>query len=239
MLVEGEKGEPELFTHLYNLYGVNNIQIIAYKTNLYALYHRLKNDYSNQNGNIEYKFIDLPLFLNDYFNFEGTNRLSKNDFQDILLIFDYDPQDGSYTREKLIEMITNFSSSTDIGKLYINYPMLESYKDINNIDDESFFQSTVHLDEIQRETNGKNKYKRLVISRTCVPDIRGVDKTTSNKILNLHQKKLEKLIGEELAIDQKYIKFSEIQCSKFEQENLIWILNTSLIHFLDEYGELK
>lgn len=239
LLVEGEKIEPELLEHFYGLYEYKNIKIVAYKTNLYAFYHRLLKDYSNSEGNIEYEFIDLPLFLNDYLGLEGAEKIDRADFQDILLIFDYDPQDPSYTRDKLTELLTNFSNSTDIGKLYINYPMVESYKDISSLDDDSFLSSSVDLHEIQRGSNGKNMYKGLVNSRTCVPTISSIDKNIGKKIIDLQNRKLELIVSDTHGMEKKYIKLCEVVCNKLEQESKVWVISTCLIHLFDEYGELK
>lgn len=134
----------------------------------------------------------------------------------------------------------NFSNSTEIGKLYINYPMVESFKDICDLDDDSFLTSTVQYEDIQRGPNGKNKYKKLVNTRSCIPsDILAIDKVVGKKMIDLHNKKQTTIIGEGISIEEKYSILCEQQCDQLERENKIWIINTSLIHFLDEYGEMK
>ncbi|OBR63646.1 hypothetical protein A7K91_06805 [Paenibacillus oryzae] len=241
LLVEGEKEEPKLLSHFYNLYGVHNVHIVSYKTNLYAFYQRLKKEYADPSGNIEYEFIDLPLFLNSYFNLQGDDKLSKSDFQDILLIFDYDPQDPLYASNKLIELVTNFADSTDLGKLYINYPMLESYKDIDNLESDDFLSSVLHFQELHKIGSHKqNPYKRLVASRTCISKIENISKEEGNKIIKLHSNKLNALIQSNTSsMNTKYIELCIAQCDRLVTDNQIWVINTSLIHFLDEYGEIR
>lgn len=240
LLVEGKRIEPKLFQHFYNLYEIRNLKIVSYCANLYALYHRLKSDYADANGNIEYEFIDLPLFINDYLQLEGDDRLDKNNFREILLVFDFDPQDPSYTREKLLELLMNFSNSTENGKLYINYPMVESYKDIDSFVGGSFHNSTVHFKDVQRAGSGKNKYKKLVNSRTCIPEISKINKFVGNEIIKLHNSKLNSLVvGEVSSSDEKYMELCKKQCLKLRDEAAIWIINTSILHFLHEYGELE
>ncbi|WP_270166802.1 hypothetical protein [Paenibacillus sp. SYP-B4298] len=174
LLVEGEVVEPKLLNHFYNLYGIHNIRIVAYKTNLYALYHRLKKDYADQHGDIDYAAIDVPLFLNDYFQLEEPNKLNRLDFSDILLIFDFDPQDPSYTSEKLLEMLHNFSNSTDIGK----------------------------------------------------------------QLITAHRLKLDSLVPQMMSNSEKHLQLCIKQCNHLVQFNQMWVVNTSLLHFADEYGEL-
>lgn len=118
LLVEGEKVEKDLFQHLYSLYGIDNIEIIAYKTNIYAFYNRLKKDYPDSDGDIEFEFIDIPLFLNEYFDLDEENLLNEADFSDIILIFDFDPHDPQFDALKLKVLLDNFSDSTERGKLF-------------------------------------------------------------------------------------------------------------------------
>lgn len=130
--------EKELFKHLYELYGKHYVEIIAYKTHVYAFYNRLKKDYSDELGNISFEYIDLPLFLNDYLDLSEDEVLNESDFSDIILIFDFDPHDPQYDPDKLSDLLGNFSESTGRGMLYINYPMVESYKDITSLEDPLF-----------------------------------------------------------------------------------------------------
>ncbi len=45
-------------------------------------------------------------------------------------------------------MAVHFDESTDRGKLYLNYPMLESYKDLKSVPDPRFLERTVGIQEI-------------------------------------------------------------------------------------------
>lgn len=238
MLVEGEKVEPQLFEHFYQLYQKSNVKIVPYKTNLYALFHKLKKDYADHSGHIDFESIDLPLFLNDYFGFTDKDRLSKNDFQDILLVFDFDPQDPRYSRNKLMELLNGFSDSTEIGKLYINYPMIESFKDITSIVDGSFMDSTVAWSEIQ-SNNRRNRYKGIVNQRTCIPQLANIDRAMGKKVIDLHHKKVENIIPVGTIPEQKYKKLCEMQCDKLGSEQQVWIINTSLIYLFEEYGAIE
>lgn len=240
LVVEGEKVEVELFEHFYSLYGLENIEIVAYKTNIYAFYNRLKKDFSNKEGNIDYEFIDLPLFLNEYFNLEGENLLNSYDFNDKILIFDFDPQDTSYSPDILKELMDNFSNSTEIGKLYLNYPMVESFKHITSLEDSTSFENlTVHIDIVKNKIGKVSEYKKLVDSQTCISNIVDIDTDIGNHLLDLNHSKLHVIVGEELDVESKYIKLVEKQCGKLDEESLIWVINTSILHMLDEYGELS
>lgn len=237
LLVEGEKVEKELFSHVYKLYGIDNIEIVAYRTNIYALYHRLLKDYSI-NGEIDFEVIDIPLFLNDYFNLQQDDILNESDFSDIILIFDFDPHDPNYSSKKLMLLIENFSESSDKGMLYINYPMIESYKDLSQIDDEEFLTSTVHMSDLQKRSKGSSYYKRQVESKTFIKNIESIDKVIMTGLMDIHTRKIKNILPS--ATDELDIlkDFCEIQCEKLEKDNNLWIVNTSILHMSLEYGKL-
>ncbi|MEK4444324.1 hypothetical protein [Niallia sp. FSL K6-0077] len=237
LLVEGEKVEKDLFRHFYNLYGINNIEIVAYKTHIYAFYNRLKKDYADMEGNIDFEFIDLPLFLNDYLNLDEKDLLNETDFRDIILVFDFDPHDSQFDRQKLEILLENFSDSTGRGKLFLNYPMIESFKDINSLEDEHFKNSTVHIDDLRKRSKGTSGYKKMVDSNTCISSIEDIDTDIANALLQIHNNKLYFLL-KHLAYEEenKYKLVCTEQCDKLKKENLIWVLNTSLLHMLEEYG---
>lgn len=243
LLVEGEKVEKELFQHFYNLYGIENVDIVAYKTHVYAFYHRLKNDYHDDQGNIDFDFIDLPLFLNDYLKLDGEDLLNESDFRDIILIFDFDPHDEQFDQEKLNILLENFSDSTGRGKLYLNYPMIESFKHVNSLEDHQLFnQSSVHIDILKERHRKTSAYKVVVDSGTCINEIEDIDNSIANALMKLHNDKLNYLLENENVScedENRYKLFCSVQCDKLKQENLIWILNTSLLHMLEEYGYIK
>lgn len=234
LLVEGEKTEKELFSHLYQIYGIEDVEIVSYKTNIYALYHRLLKEYS-VGGVIDFDYVDIPLFLNDYFRLEGEELLNESDFRDIILIFDFDPHDLNYDSNKLKLFLENFNESTDKGKLYINYPMIESYKDITNFEDEIFNATEVTLKDLQKRYRGTSYYKKLVESRTCIGEIERLDEKEMKKIIQLHQNKLEFILNGK-SVEEKYLTLCTIQCEKVSNDNSLWILNTSILHMLEQYG---
>ena len=73
--------------------------------------------------------------------------VSITDFSEVYLFFDYDFQNKNLSLEDLNsqvqEMLDFFSDETDNGKLYINYPMVESIKCTQKFPDENFFEYKV------------------------------------------------------------------------------------------------
>ena len=66
--------------------------------------------------------------------------MNESDFSEVYLFFDYDFQNKnlelSEINSQLTEMLDFFSDETDNGKLYINYPMIESIRCTRKLPDE-------------------------------------------------------------------------------------------------------
>ena len=73
----------------------------------------------------------------------------------IYLIFDFDPQDPNADFEILKSMLRFFNDSSSRGKLFINYPMMQSYRHIKCWEDTEFRNRSV-------QTNIGRRYKALV-----------------------------------------------------------------------------
>ena len=58
----------------------------------------------------------------------------------IQVIFDYECQDPKFSVDKIMRMQRHFCSPTDDGILYINYPMIEAYKDMSEIPDAEYYK---------------------------------------------------------------------------------------------------
>lgn len=72
-----------------------------------------------------------------------------------MLIFDYELQDNRFSPERLEEMQRYFNESTDNGKLYVNYPMVEACKHFLKMPDVEYLNRTVSREDVL-------KYKSIV-----------------------------------------------------------------------------
>src|SRR5690606_18858253 len=59
-------------------------------------------------------------------NKEILKDFTRDDFAEIYLFFDYDGHSTLASDNALFEMLDIFDEETDLGKLYISYPMVES-----------------------------------------------------------------------------------------------------------------
>lgn len=94
-IVEGNSKEPELLKKLFDIYNITDREIFSYGATIYDLYDKIEKEYG-----MEYEDIDIVLFLKSLNNKKYNEILDKR-YTDIILIFDFDPQDNRYSNEKL------------------------------------------------------------------------------------------------------------------------------------------
>ncbi|MCL2499205.1 MAG: hypothetical protein FWE90_02595 [Defluviitaleaceae bacterium] len=146
ILVEGSRIDIPLMEHLFRLYRIDaDYEIVSYDTNIYTLYNQMFKD-----GTPEY--MDILQALKEREPDRVKKSIFEQSYTDILLIFDLDPQDPQFTYKKISEMMDYFVESTDMGKLYINYPMVESFYHMQAIPDTGYNNRTVTLTELRNRT---------------------------------------------------------------------------------------
>ncbi len=134
---EGGVAEPHIFESLKHLYFTQEeIQTVCCGHDLPTLYSRLKNNGYDL-------FRSLPLAENNIVIPE--NKRIDTLFSQVFLFFDYDFQHRGgteYVNNILDEMLDFFNDETENGKLYINYPMVESLKYTKQMPDKDYCHYT-------------------------------------------------------------------------------------------------
>lgn len=136
LIVEGKHEKEELLPLILKCFPEIKIQpenIVLFGTNIYQLYSGIVKEYGSDWFNDD---VDLPYVVSKMKKLETT--WYGQDFIDVFLIFDFERQDTYYSGETIKKMQSYFIDSTDMGKLYINYPMVESYWDTYDMPGESF-----------------------------------------------------------------------------------------------------
>lgn len=145
---EGKKREPDLFRSLQKLFFPReNEQIVcSFGNNLYQLYKDLK-EYGDDG--------DVVSVLMEKFEGEENNPFSgverSSDFSEIFLFFDYDFHNANLPLEEINkqvrEMLSVFNDETDKGKLYINYPMIESIRYTKELPDLFYYTYIIEREQ--------------------------------------------------------------------------------------------
>lgn len=137
-VVEGKRTERQLVNRLSEVFEVSS-EIFAVRGNIYKLYQAVKDD----------PFSGIVEVLSEMTDCESDKAVLANVFTDVFLVFDCDAQHTmspdeahSMTARKIAvrnmgivrEMAERFDESTDPerGKLLVNYPMVESFRDCDD-----------------------------------------------------------------------------------------------------------
>ena len=124
LIVEGNHEKNKLLTRILSSFPELNIDknnIFVYETNIYMFLNKIRQEYGEDWYEQD---IDIPYLVGKIKNL--SNRETKKDYTNILLIFDYERHDPNFSEFGIEKMQEYFSNSEDVGKLYINYTMVES-----------------------------------------------------------------------------------------------------------------
>jgi len=167
VLVEGARIDISLMKRLFQIYEIDmKYEIVSYNTNIYVLYDEVFVDGHPED-------MDILQVLKEHERDAEKKHIFEQEYTDILLVFDLDPQDLLFSRTKITEMMTFFTESTDMGKLYLNYPMVEAFYHMKDIPDSEYSTRTVTLDELRthsykkrvHEENRNHDYSKFATSR--------------------------------------------------------------------------
>ena len=162
VLAEGEATDYKLITRLLSTYGIyEEHQVVVYGTSAYLLYDALFRD------SVGNEVLDIALHLREREDNPEKKALLSQRFSRILLIFDFDPQSTYYSQEKITELSKYFTDAADMGVLYINYPMIESYYHLKSIPDPDYNSYTTTLIELSKK---RKAYKHRVHQESCISD---------------------------------------------------------------------
>ena len=128
--------------------------VCTYNSNIYSLYSKLQ-DHETLHGMLEVNtvsvFKEILLEKGD----ETLKDIREDEVSEIYLFFDYDFQEDARTLEennkRLSELLEYFTDETESGKLYINYPMVESLRYTKELPDNDYWNYSVTRQRCQEE----------------------------------------------------------------------------------------
>lgn len=228
VIAEG-KNDKSIINRIFKTYQ-KNVEVVTFKTEIYQLY-----DMYEKQG-VEYEDIDLQqTLLTERSNLTRDERKILQDrYVDIFLIFDFDPHASKADIKKLEKLLAYFRDSSDMGKLFINYPMMESYQHIADsklkagLVDEQFLESRFSEQDLIKESN-QTRYK-----------VRAKDEGFKRKQLTIkewdllishHLYKIERIVGslrEAEYSQKKFLELLRLQGKSYLKDKTGYILNTSM-----------
>lgn len=163
LIVEGSHEKNKLFWLIFKCFPEINIDmddIWIYGTNIYLLYGDIVKEYGSEWADEE-NDIDLPFVISK--KLHPDSLCYKEDFINIILVFDYERHDINFSEQKILKMQKCFVDAADMGKLYINYPMIESYQHLKALPDCDYAERNIPV-----SLQPGRKYKALVDNETII-----------------------------------------------------------------------
>lgn len=229
-IVEGENAEPKLIRRLFRICSNDLVYSIhSYKTNLHVLCKLFSTVYPN----FEEDGLEICPVLRERTTDSEEKKILSQKYTDIFLIFDLDPHDSQASFDTIYRMLNYFDDSTNHGKLFINYPMLESYKHLLKMPDENFKLRSVSYSECRN-------YKSIVNKEGNYCNLRKYDYSIIMSIIIHHLKKANYILNESFKVPEvkdylcwDYRDLYDKQLEHLCIENSIYILNTCVFALID------
>lgn len=197
-IFEGTKREPALYKTMEHLFFPKDSQriICSFGNNIYNLYKKMRPADSDETDFTK----DVVSVLKETLKDKPENPLKDiervSDISEVYLFFDYDGhnqnKDKTLTQDELNkqlqELLSFFDDETENGKLYINYPMVESIRYTKELPDSDYNSYTVKLSEI-------SDFKRTVNDFSFYPNLDFIAFKVGKKNNELHippEDKIEK-----------------------------------------------
>lgn len=230
VLVEGAKTDFRLMEHLLHIYGIDTRhEVVSYNTNLYVLYQEMF-------VNSDPSSIDIIQLLKEREKDSAKKEIFNARYSDVLLVFDLDPQDPQFSADKILEMMQFFIESSDMGKLYLNYPMVEAFYHMKSIPDKDYNNYLVSLSELtegsyKQRVNVENRnhdYSKFAVTRE---ECNMVIKQNIDKSWHILENK--KLVDDTEQVLPEPIEILRKQIAKIKVEQVISVLCTCTFYIVD------
>ena len=211
--------------------------ILVYSTNLWVLNDDLTKEFGEDWYSLD--TIDFRIFCESRFP-----QIRGMKITDVFLVFDYERQDPRFSSDRLENMCKFFNDSVENGQLYINYPMIESYRHLNKkpLPDEDYKERKCDVINVK-------DYKRTVGSETKFHDYRKYNRATIQEIVSHNLKKASFVVSGNYDLDTnqllrfarnvRHTDIAKVQ-NRFSEkaDGFIYVLCTCVLFVTDYNVEL-
>ena len=156
-------------------------------------------------------------------------------YTDIYIIFDFDPHTVSPEFEKIKQLASYFTDSSDMGRLFINYPMMQSYRHLKSLPDTDYENRAVTIEQIRRYKDlvSHEGFSELIQSHTY-------NHVQLYEIAYHNYCKREKILGRKYTMPDvstydiaEDVKLLDLQLLELREAGQCKVLNTSSLIYLD------
>jgi hypothetical protein len=222
---EGPKAENLIVDSLTRFFlNENNIVTCAYCNTIYKLFKEISKD----------EDLDtFALLKNIEANKQILKDFKRSDFAEVYMFFDYDGHATNASDTKLKKLLTFFNEETEMGKLFISYPMVEALKHIEDF--ATFNKLKVAIADFEA-------YKKLA-NKNCLNSLKHIglyDFETWKKLSDAHLRKMQFVVSKvgnfpssivsQLLIFEKQIEYY------IKADKTVSVLSAFPVFLLDYYG---
>ena len=232
MVVEGSRDEPHFFEPFFKrCWNGDTVEFFICECNIHMLADKLEDQYPDFDS--DDADIELLILLRALSS--GNKDVLNATYTDIFLIFDFDPHHGGTRLDIVRRMLAYFNDSSDQGKMYINYPMMQSYKHLEKLPDDGFKDRMANINELTqyKATVGKSamanvniykEYNYCIFASIAVHHLR-----KANSILT----GTYAIPDADIYLNWQSIEIFDRQCEIMAAKNSIYVLNTCIFMMID------
>lgn len=230
-ITEGNIDEPKFIEKILNKCLPNvEYNIYSYSTTIHTLAKKIFNKKIEIDEDLDIKGV-----LKEQEKDIHKRRILDKSYTDIILVFDFEPHCDSPEFEKVKKMIEYFNDSSNMGKLYINYPMMQSYKHLKKMPDYDFKNRTIETVDVsnyKKIIDKESQYKKLGdYNYPIIMGIIGHHLMKANYILSGNYK----LMNKKEFINLDYVKIYDLELEYNIKKQMVYVLNT-FVFFVIEYN---
>ena len=248
VIVEGADDEPRLLRRLATVCKLDlEMEIVPVRFNIHQLYQLLAE--ADFQADIRKILAGLPTISPDQ-----KQLLSSTRFAYTYLMYDADlqhryPGEEALSiedvvrgnLEKLEKMVAYFTDETDpsVGRLYVNWPMVESYRDCNDFFDPAFRDNFIALADLNsyKAIVGRRKHASLNLSKYNESAFRSLMRMNIHKITSLTTNAWSMPSYLDYLTLSTSASIFHIQQQHIAASATLGVLNTTILLPLDYYGE--
>lgn len=246
VVLEGKKPETAIINKIDELFSLGLSVQIVFGANIYELYRSIHDDEFTKIEDLSFGINTFDLIkesssetFTDY-NTALLQDYTAQDFAFIYMFFDFDP--WSATESRPLEIVKNmlelFNEPTEQGKLYINYPSIESFNHITDDFQDLYYQYS------------KDGAKYKTVAGQYVPEfkeyrqIMKISKSDLLDLIKLHLQKANFICNDAFAMPQsiddiEQIKIFDKQFVFYKEEQKTYVLSSIPIFLLELFGLQK
>ena len=234
-IVEGENREPQIIDNISKIFfsrGNYTVITLPAGENIYMLWKQLKED------DFDTDVIEVLRESNVEIRKQLTG-LSRNDFSEVYLFFDYDAHqtnlEKSVNEDIIRQMLESFDNETENGKLYISYPMVEALRDYEHGKCGNGIDCFVEIQEL-------GNYKNTSATRAYNPHFKEYDIDAWKEIIDVFAMKVSCLykMSDTMEYEQYFSEVTQSEIytleSKEAEKHKVFVLSAFPGFLLDYFG---